>query len=126
MSWKDKLKKTVGKVKREVKKPITKVKKEIKRGTDRLGDKVEKEIVRAKDKYDPKSAIEGLENMDTDILKEVVIAIWVQYAKKAAKESLDYTFEWFANEIRESKSKLDDFALPLLPSLKKLLRKLGE
>jgi len=126
MGWKDKFKGIGKKIEREVKKPIKKIEKEIDRATKKVEKKVEKEIDRVEAKYSPAKAIEGLEQMDTELLKLNIKNIWIRKIKEGVKESTDYSVQWLDGEIRISKSKLDDFLLPLLPSLKKLIRKLGE
>jgi len=110
------------KVKKEAKRVEKRVTKEVKRTVAKVEGKVDAEVDRAKAKYDPSIAIEGISEFNTDELARRLKIL----AMRSTRDAIIVTLDWWEEETRKSKSKLDDFTLPLVPMIRKQVRKLTD
>jgi len=115
MSWKDK-------IKAEAKRVEKRVTKEVKRTVAKVEKKVDAEVKRAENKYSPEIAIEGISEFNTDELARRLKIL----AMRSTRDAIIITLDWFEEETRKSASKIDDFLLPLIPTIRKQVRKLTD
>ncbi len=111
--------KKIGKEYKRVEKRVTK---EIDRTVKKTTGKIDAEVGRAKAKYDPSIAIAGIAEFNTDELARRLKIL----AMRSTSDAIIITLDWFEEESRKSKSKLDDFLLPLLPMIRIQVRKLTD